>query len=343
MESLSSKTEKGPIHPDYKRVYREIEPQVMAAVKNNQEAPVSKTDDRPYRERMKELNDAFAGSGTNANAYSVAINGHELIAKVGKSGRMVGGIGVLMSARGIPHVPQLVAYSDDETVVVMTKMPGLDPYDYRDRQIPVPEYTDQQVEELLNTAILLENRGIEIDPKPSNFLYDPKEGFSIIDFPRRKREELKPTQPHEKSFRWIGRVLQNFVTKLDVQESLPEREQIIEEFKIRLDAKIRFTTLVQNHFPQIWQGWKNAQGTKEGFLWQSLSDLPDEPELNSRFEKLEELGVAWDDKREGGIRSQGVEAIIEQRRDSERLDRERAASLAENKGQNRDDWGTIPT
>lgn len=182
-----------------------------------------------------------------------------------------------------------------------------------------PEYTDDQIRELLDTATLLANRGIKIDPKPSIFLYDTKGGFSIIDFQRRKEDGV-PTG-YSKEFREIAEgLIENFMPHAGSREHLSEPERIIESYKDSLKMRLRFMRVVKEHFPQIRHEWKSKQGTPQGFLWQKLKDLPDHPELNAMYAELEDLGVAWDvppDEFERLVfkttRQKGVEGLIADR------------------------------
>lgn len=335
METFSAKQEKEPVHPDYQKVWSEIRNQVIPIVNAER---TKKQQVQGSKSRNLKDDSAFLGSGSNAEAYAVDVNNIAGVAKVGLFGRQYAPgplAGVLMSARGIPHTPQLIAYSnEDNGVMVMTRCPGMDLQAYRDNHVPVPEYSDEQIRELLNTAIMLANRGIAIDPKPSNFLYDPKEGFSIIDFNHRKDDEA-PTS-HDQEFRWVAGALEHFVPRPGQRESMSEAEQIVESYKDDLKMRLQFMRVVQNHFPQIQQEWKKNQGTEKGFLCEALKDLPDHPELNAMYAELEALGVAWDVPPTDfekilfkTTREKGVAGIIAERRESEQKQREETAKQEE--------------
>ncbi|MDD3156255.1 MAG: hypothetical protein PHP14_02415 [Candidatus Pacebacteria bacterium] len=90
----------------------------------------------------------------------------------------------LLRAKNIKNAAQLVAYSFDYNVVIMELLPGKDvtKFSYSN----VPEYSDRDIIQLIETVKELDQNDIVIDPKPSNFIYDEKNGFSVLDFHLKK-------------------------------------------------------------------------------------------------------------------------------------------------------------
>ena len=165
---------------------------------------------------------------------------------------------------------------------------------------------------MLLTAVTLQNRGLFIDSDPSDFLYDRNAGFSIIDFDK---------GGHDNVMRITRMFGQLYEKERGVQRTAPSdkvaRRWVIEPYEDMLDTKIKFVTAVKDTMPQRWLQWKQAQGTDAGFLWQRLCDIPDHPTLNAKFEKLQELGVAWDVPAAAGqtvIRSKTVEELANELR-----------------------------
>lgn len=87
----------------------------------------------------------------------------------------------LLRAKGIPRTSQLVSYSFEDGVVIMELLPGKDITNLtlgEDAQ----NITDEHLEQLIDTVRELDAKGLIIDSNPSNFMYDPEQGFSVLDY-----------------------------------------------------------------------------------------------------------------------------------------------------------------
>ena len=311
------KIEKPPAQPNPQEVYPKIRDTVRAVVAA--ERALQEDQNRGNRSREMSPDAVFLGSGSNTEAYAVDIDGVPCVALVPHSYRK--GVDVepralvLAKAHGIPHTPQLVAYSKEDSTIVMTRCPGLDFWAYRNNAVEVPDYTDAQLATLLHTVASIADAGIEIDPKPSNFLYDRDKGFSVVDL------ASEGTRSHEEHFRWAARALEHFMRKPESLETLTKEERLIAWQKTDLEMKVRFMRVLKEQYPQEAKDLKEKQGTEEGFLWQKLKDTFDVPELNALYAELEEAGVAWDEPTDefeqlawGTNRSNGVEGTVERNR-----------------------------
>jgi hypothetical protein len=142
----------------------------------------------------------YLGSGSNSMVFSIESGDQEYAVRVPVRG---GGAAAIDShlagavlGRGIPHLEQIVAASYEEGVTVAEIMPGKDVGDLSLDEIL--GISDEQLSEFADTLIIANEGNIEIDPKPSNFLYDPKEGYGVVDYHPAKSFE-DPTIPRRQS------------------------------------------------------------------------------------------------------------------------------------------------
>lgn len=128
---------------------------------------------------------AFLGQGGNALAFSIREGDKDYAVRVPKGSRLKPDqidrrMAAAILGKDIPRLEKIVASSYEDGVTIAEMMPG--------REIgtltadEITQITDQQLTELVDTLTVANQRGIEIDPKPSNFFYDPEQGFGIIDY-----------------------------------------------------------------------------------------------------------------------------------------------------------------
>ncbi|MDQ5971940.1 MAG: hypothetical protein QG553_99 [Patescibacteria group bacterium] len=127
----------------------------------------------------------FLGHGTNSDVFKISQGGKLFAVRIpfGEATHPVSidmHVASAIRGKGIPHMEQIIAASYEDGVTVAEMMPGkvigdLSPED-------VSQVTDQQLEDLVDTVIVANQRDIIIDSKPSNFLYDQHQGFGIVDY-----------------------------------------------------------------------------------------------------------------------------------------------------------------
>ncbi len=127
----------------------------------------------------------FVGHGTNSDVFKISQGGRLFAVRIpfGEATHPASIDMHLASAirgKGVNHMEQIIAASYEDGVTVAEMMPGkvigdLSPED-------VSQVTDKQLEDLVDTVIAANQRDIIIDPKPSNFLYDQRQGFGIVDY-----------------------------------------------------------------------------------------------------------------------------------------------------------------
>lgn len=127
----------------------------------------------------------FLGNGSNAMVFSIT-EGEKSYAVRVPNGKGISPAAIdshlagAVLGKGIPHLEQIVAASYKDGVTVAEVMPGKEVGHLSVEE--VRNISDEQLGELVDTLQAVSERGIEIDPKPSNIFYDPKEGFGIVDY-----------------------------------------------------------------------------------------------------------------------------------------------------------------
>lgn len=199
----------------------------------------------------------FLGKGSNGQAYSLEKKGEEYVVKfTGSPTQSNFELRALMLAKGIPHAAQLVAYSFEDRAVIMERLPGKDVVQLAPGVLE--KVTDRQMVDLVRTVQQLAGRGVVIDPKPSNFMYDRKQGFGVLDY----------HVAHANSSRVAEQVMslrhaliwQPNTFKYPERDD-PEAEKKIRQHSIELQREylprlIRFVTVLEEHFPDIIFNWK---------------------------------------------------------------------------------------
>lgn len=235
------------------------------------------------------------GSGSNGDAYRIEVDGKKYAAKFSRMLTQANfEIKPLLHAKGIDHAAQLVAYSFKYKVVIMELLPGTNVTSFSPKN--APEYSDEDIVQLIETIQELDRNGLKIDPKPSNFLYDEKKGFSVLDF-------------HLKNG---GRCLADLIMdargvltarnwpRLDYEaDDYDEKsaEQSLERNKIYLPMMVRFLTILRDKFPKILEEYKRAYAEREANPRIRQSPIIDQrsiqinhPDLAPYLQKLKELG-----------------------------------------------------
>ncbi len=128
----------------------------------------------------------FLGSGTTSRAYTIYHKDQEYVAIIPRFSNRIGitinsRIEGALRARGLPHMEQMVAASYDEGVTISERLPGLAWNTLA--KTGGASITDEQLAQLLVTleTALQHGVGIDFDADGTNFLYDPKEGFGVVD------------------------------------------------------------------------------------------------------------------------------------------------------------------
>lgn len=244
---------------------------------------------------FKELPE-YLGSGSNGSAFRIEVDGKTNAVKFSRSIKQANfEIKPLIRAKDIPHTSQLVGYSFEDGVVVMELLPGTDVTNFTPEE--APEYSDEHIIQLIETVRELDSKGLVIDPKPSNFMYDPEQGFSILDY-HLKQVGGRYLLPQEIMDLRLGLTARKF-EPLDYKAPDYEEKakaQSIEKYKISLPLMIRLLSILKEKYPDILADWQRKHDEDKKNPSISVSDLidrryiPPHPDLEPHLKKLEEMG-----------------------------------------------------
>lgn len=143
------------------------------------------------RNELSQLDDvrdhpSFLGGVTLCSAYELKHpSGHYVIRFPGKEINdsewfVRGHVESAVLGNGVNHLEQLVAASYEDAVLVTQFIPGKEVEKLESDEVSL--INDKHLIGLIRTLAIATEKGIEIDPSPSNFFYDEKEGFGIIDY-----------------------------------------------------------------------------------------------------------------------------------------------------------------
>ena len=251
--------------------------------------------------RTTDLRDlpGYAGSGSNSSTFRIEVGGKKYAAKFVRDNNPIPTnleIKALLRAHGVPNVSQFVAYSFKDATTVMEFLPGTEMTEYPAETIP--EITTSDIKKLIETVFRLDSLGLSIDPKPSNFLYDPSQGFSILDY------HLKGAKSSaaEQSTLWLETVLTTCKMRDLPNFDDPAYPAALEKLKkdiyaLQLPNRVRFLRECRVDFPKVFDLWSTQRETERQKDRSNLKplvrrELLDEyPHLEPYLEELEQMGI----------------------------------------------------
>jgi hypothetical protein len=209
---------------------------------------------RELKESIKDLNreehSAFLGSGMNSSVFLVENAGKKYAVRIPGKGEISPSaidkhLAAAVLAKGIPHLEQIVAASYEDGVTIAELMPGKEVGKLTAEEIR--SISNGQLAELIDTLLAASHRGIEIDPKPSNFFYDQEVGFGIVDIGSSKVIKNSADQNIETVVGWVATPLGNagvygkpFTEKLTPEDYASD----LEFSRAHLDVLTRYRAMV---------------------------------------------------------------------------------------------------
>jgi len=199
----------------------------------------------------------YLGAGSNGVAFKIEVEGVPYAAKFSKSLTQANfEIKPLLRAKGVKNVAQLEAYSSPDGLVVMDLLPGREVTQVKPEENP--EYTDQQIADVIAKVVELDQRGLAVDPKASNFLYDKDKGFSLLDFHLKNQYANIPDSVVNL------KVMLSARDWPQVAYDTPEGEdQYVERQKVELAALVKLLTIVRDQFPDIYDDIRNKHAERK--------------------------------------------------------------------------------
>lgn len=237
----------------------------------------------------------YLGSGSNGSAFRIQVEGKMYAAKFSGSITQANfEIKPLLRAKGIPHTAQLTSYSFEDGVVIMELLPGKTVTDFTMEN--APQYPHHHIVQLIETVRELGEKGLSIDPKPSNFIYDPQEGFSILDFHLKNGADYDlPQEIIDLSLALTARKQERLdYNAPDWREK--EDVQIAKKDAVYLQTMVLYLGILQDKYPDILNAWKRRHEEDKRNPKISVAELIDRryikksPNLEPYLKKLEEMG-----------------------------------------------------
>ncbi len=146
---------------------------------------IDKLKDELSDPEKRKSNPAFIGSGSNSMVFKIEKDGKAYAVRV-PNGRATSPLAIdshiagAISGKGVRHFEQIVAASYEDGVTVAEIMPGKEMGELSIAEIE--GISDAQLGDFIDSLILAHKKGIIIDPKPSNYFYDPEKGFGMVDY-----------------------------------------------------------------------------------------------------------------------------------------------------------------
>lgn len=267
---------------ELKRINAELYKKVFAE-------PIKKLQQKISSTKHPKTLPEYLGSGSNGTAYVIEVEGKKYAAKFTQSPVQSNfEIKPLLQARGINRVAQIISYSFADSVVIMELLPGIEV-----TKMPPEEtqpYSDQQIEQLIQTVINLDEQGIVIDPKASNFFYDKEHGFSILDFHLKHPNGGYPLYQSILDLRNALSARNWPYTNYDTPEY---EQQQIEYNKVYLPTMIQLLSILETQHPELLKQYnddlkENPRGRPALINRDYISTV--DPTIQKHLKKLEEMG-----------------------------------------------------
>jgi hypothetical protein len=208
------------------------------------------------------------GNGSNADVFAVTVEGADYAVRAPKGNgvkpaNVDSHLGGAVLGKGMSHMEQIIAASYEDGVTVAEVMPGREVGHLTAED--VASVTDEQLEQLIGTVLEANERGIEIDPKPSNIFYDREQGFGIVDYhssknasknsaDQRPKDVLSCMAPVLSSMRLYGNGYNPDMTEADYAEKadiVAANGQLMRRFRDALETKLEGTDFLGEVLSQI--------------------------------------------------------------------------------------------
>jgi len=195
----------------------------------------------------------FLGNGSNAAVFSIEEGDNKYAVRV-PNGKGINPVVIdshlagAVLGRGVPHLEQIVAASYKDGVTVAEVMPGKEVGGLTVDE--VKGISDDQLGELVDTLMAVNQRGIEIDPKPSNLFYDPAEGYGIVDY-HSSKDASKDSKDQElgEIVGWMGMIIDNtgfYGKTYGSDKTIEDYAHDLEYKKANFDVMNRYRAIVKS-------------------------------------------------------------------------------------------------
>lgn len=217
---------------------------------------------------------SFLGSGGTATTFKAEADGVPYAFKLfglydedEKSGverayDVYSDVRTLLYAKGIRRVPQLVAHSLKDQVVVMSLKPGRPVAENTPEESQ--QFTDDEITQLIHTVKALQERGLAVDWYPENLLHDDEEGFSVLDpfyvgdNPRYSVEK----QVMRLRRMLVGKAYRDFHYRDLIDYCDKSTAQNKKRRRESLELGLRILRITKEHFPDIFEAYRRSEPSR---------------------------------------------------------------------------------
>lgn len=205
----------------------------------------------------------YLGAGFSGEAYKINVDGGDVVCKFfGDESKLNFELKSLLIARDIPRVAKLNSFSYDDKVIITDFMSGksLSKLSYEN----TPDYSDGDVNQLLDMINNLYNKGLKVDLNPDNIFYDENDGFGIIDFYIDDMDENNFNKPksHDYSLPEVALRLVDLLNPIYGTTT----EKISNSMEKYLSTLHKFIEIIKDKYPNIIKQWNDSNiNSKEIF------------------------------------------------------------------------------
>lgn len=234
----------------------------------------------------------YLGSGSNGSAYKITVDGQDYAVKLHNSDYPIY-FDELVGAERVDNVPHLMAFSPKDKVTIMPLLSGTEITKNPDNI--VPEIAKRHIQGLIKTVAELHDLGLAIDPKASNFMYDPEKGFEVLDFQVR----ANPANNFAEQLRWLQAPLTYYNYSAETKLEGEGKEAFIRKSKLRaLRNLLSLVEVLAEDYPEELKEMQDSYEVIQASPWMGTSALvttehyPDDPEIQAIISELRKFGLS---------------------------------------------------
>ena len=209
----------------------------------------------------------FLGKGTNGAAFRLDFDDTPLVVKQSHSnGERVDRVGASHSESAafyignqIDHLQHQVAASPDSEIIITELLPGrtINTLSFEE----LASIPDDDIRQVIDLVITMAEHGLVFDPKISNVMYDPDEGFSILDYGLRASGDINP---HDKASSFTQGLVPGLAPNISssIKYDGSQRHDSAHNSQARLEGQLngmflqkRFLMVLDEFYPEIVDEW----------------------------------------------------------------------------------------
>lgn len=310
--TISNETVEMTVEPDqYVNFLRQLSPEERADVAFLADASKRYSDFRESVEQAthgaNEESTNYLGRGIGGRAYRFSQDGVDYAVKFGNNSWS--NIPAFRRAKDIDGVSHLYAADLDNNIAVMNLVPGTlaDKMSFAEKDAIPTEH----LEAAIAKAIEMFKKGLMIDPKPSNFLYDKDKGFGFIDYRSRVHSQYDTLSNQVMGLTTMLQVVTDNDTYQTLTYGTPEyaafnAKRTAETIKVQS----KFLDILESDYPEIINEAAQSVAkdrddprTATGGPLMDIYNLPEGAIFKEYAQRVQRLGLAGDKPKPKPIQS----------------------------------------